>query len=130
MAAGKLDLSLEQGATWRRQLTWHDPGPDADTLGPLKDLTGCTAHLQIRNKVGGTMLLELTDESGITLGGTAGTIDILFTGAQTLTLTVKSAVYDLYVIFIGDDPRRVLEGKVSVDFTVTTPIEPDGEVVP
>ena len=124
MAAGKLDIGIEQGATWRRQLTWYDTPPaggPAGSQGPLKDLTGCTAHMQIRDRIGGTVLVDLTDTAGITLGGAAGTITIVITAEQTRAITGKKGVYDLYVIFPGDDERRVLEGAVANDLSVTQP---------
>ncbi len=124
MAAGTLNIAIEQGATWRRQLTWYDPPPTgspAGTQGPLKDLTGCAAHMQIRDRIGGTVLVDLTDTAGITLGGVAGTIDIVITAAQTRAITGKKGVYDLYVTFPGDDERRVLEGAVTNDLSVTQP---------
>ena len=62
------------------------------------DLTGYTARLQIRAKVSSTeFALELTEASGLTLGGPAGTIDIALTPTQTESDLdgLKSAVYDL-----------------------------------
>lgn len=126
MTAATLDIVIEQGATWDRQLLWREavpPNSDPGTLGDLKDLTGASAHMQVRVKPGGSMLAELTSAAGITLGGTAGTIDILMTGAQTMALNVKTAYYDLYVIFPGDDPRKVITGKVTIIPTVTSPVE-------
>lgn len=130
MAAGKLNIAIEQGATWRRRLTWHEPAPDNSdpgTLGPPKDLTNCTAHMQIRQKAGTPVLVNLTDANGgIVLGGDAGTIDIVITAAQTASVTLKAAAYDLYVTFPpandgeAPDVRRVLEGTVTNDLTVTT----------
>lgn len=115
MPAAKYDLALEQGATFVRTFTWTNP----DTT-PV-DLTGATAHLQIRTGVANivnTTLLDLTQGSGITLGGTAGTITITFTASQTASLTVAKAQYDLYVT-IGSTVTRLLEGSVTIDPTVT-----------
>lgn len=126
MAAGKLDLDVEQGATFRRQLLWRQPSPDGGTtLGAPYDLTGAVAHMQVRGKAGlDPVLIELSDTDGLTLGGTAGTIDIVISSARTASLTVKKAVYDLYVIFDGGtgDAVRIVEGAVNVDQSVTLPV--------
>jgi hypothetical protein len=113
MAAGVYQVNIEQGATFRLHVTWQAPN------GSPIDLTGQTAHMQIRTAHDGALLLELTDTAGITLGGTAGTIDIVITATQTSSLTVWRAVYDLYIIPVVGDRTRLLEGPVVVDPTVT-----------
>lgn len=124
MAAGKLDLTLEQGATYRRQLLWRHPSADGGTTpGDPYNLTGCTAHMQIRTKVGGDVLVDLNDQDGITLGGSAGTIEIVVSSSRTMSLTVTKAVYDLYVHFPNSDVVRVLDGKVTIDPTITSPVD-------
>jgi hypothetical protein len=125
VAAGNLDLALEQGATYRRLLLWRHPSADGTTPGPTYDLTDCTAHMQIRPRVGDpTVLVDLTDEDGINLGGTAGTIEIVISAAQTMAIAVLKAVYDLYVHFPNGDVVKVLDGKVAITPTVTSPVFP------
>lgn len=64
--------------------------------GAVVDLTGYTALLKVRGYPDATTsLLSLTDGSGITLGGTAGTIDIAFTAVQTEALGPGFFPYDL-----------------------------------
>ena len=69
MKAGKYDITIEQGAGFEVPLSYR-----AD--GDLVDLTGSRARLQMREKVGSSVVLfELTTENdGITLGGVDGTI--------------------------------------------------------
>lgn len=125
MAAGNLDLTLEQGATYRRQFLWRHPSQDGGTTpGALYDLSGCTAHMQIRQRAGTDILVDLNDTDGIALGGTAGTIAILISSDRTMSLTVLKAVYDLYVHFPNGDVVKVLDGKVTVIPTITSPVTP------
>jgi hypothetical protein len=119
MAAGVVHLALEQGSTYRRRITWCEPGITAGTVGPPRDLTECVAHMQIRTGLGGTVLVDLTEISGLALGGVAGTIDIYITDVQTTAITMRRAVYDLYVQFPTGDRIRLIEGKVSIDPAVT-----------
>ena len=74
------------------------------------DMSGYTARMHIRDKVGGTLLLELTTENGgITLDNAAKKIHRTISAEDTAALTVKKAVYDLemvsgdYVIKIDAD---------------------------
>lgn len=139
MAAGEFHaFEVEQGSTLRMHLTWYQPGPlDPETLapqldeygrtvkGPPHDLTGCSAQMQFRAKPGSALLMEATtDNGGIVLGGTDGTLDIHFTDEQTLALTGRNAQYDLYVEFPSGERYRLMEGKVPVDATVTRITEP------
>lgn len=126
MAAGVFDLTIEQGATFRRTVIWRDPNVNPTTPGPVKNLTGCTAVMEIRNAVAdradSVILLSLTTENGgITITGAEGRLDIHATGIQTRALTAKKGVYDLYVLYPGDldDPVKILKGAVAIDKTVT-----------
>lgn len=115
MSAGKLNITIEQGATWSKSLLWTDDGvPPAPV-----DLTGRTARMQIRQaQASRTAMLELTTENGgITLGGAAGTIDILATAEQSATLK-SDGVYDLEIV-TGDVVERLLQGKMKLSLEVT-----------
>lgn len=113
MSAGEYTLKIEQGATYKLSLTAYDK------TGALFNLTGFTAAMQIRKTTASTAaLVELTHSSGITLGGAAGTIDIVIPASVTTTLTTKTAVYDLKITG-GGETIRVLKGNVEVDDAVT-----------
>jgi hypothetical protein len=88
---------------------------------PPVDLTGFTARMQIRDTVDATAILATltTENGGITLGGTAGTIALLLTAAQTTLLTFTSAVYDLEIISAGGVVTRLLSGAVVLSKEVT-----------
>jgi hypothetical protein len=63
--------------------------------------------------------IELTTEnSGIILGGTAGTFEIAMTNAQTAALD-SDGVYDLEIISGGGTVSRVIQGTFTLDLEVT-----------
>lgn len=113
--AGRLDLTIEQGATFRLLLTWRDEG------GALRDLTGYTARMQIRREAADdTVLLALTTENGgISLGGAAGTIALLATSDQTAALGFESGVYDLELEDGSGEVTRLLSGTATLSAEVT-----------
>jgi hypothetical protein len=113
--AGKLNIVIEQGATFNPVFTYTDEN-DA-----LIDLTGYTARMQLRDKVASTTILdELTTENGgITLGATLGTIALLFTATQTAAMSYTKAVYDLELINTTSVVTRLLQGSVEVSKETT-----------
>lgn len=115
MPAAELDLTIEQGATFDKTLTWQD----ADST-PI-DITGYVARMQIREeKSADAVLLELTDVNGrIVLGDAAGTIQLLINAADTEAFAFTSGVYDLELESPGGVVTRLVEGKVKVSLEVT-----------
>lgn len=116
MAAAKLKLVIEQGATFRKLLTWKAGTP----LAPV-DLTGCTARMQIRSTLPSpTVLHELTTENGgITLGGAAGTITLYISPIQSALMAWTAGVWDIEIITSAGDVTRLLYGPVTVSPEVT-----------
>ncbi len=104
----KLDLCLYRSDNFSHQITWVD-----STTGVPIDLTGYTAKMEARRKVGGTILMAATETSGLVLGGVAGTIDILLTPAQT-NVAFRDNVYDLE----ATSPASVVTTLTQGDFTV------------
>lgn len=101
-------------------------GTTADALKNLivvkvpMDLTGMTARMQIRPKVTeATVLLELTDTHGITLGGDTGVASLRIEAAETTTLDFKTAVYDLELEAVDGTVSRILQGVVTLSPEVT-----------
>ena len=87
---------------------------------PPVDLTGFTARMQIRETIESTTtLVSLTEASGITLGGTAGTIGITIAATATALLDFDSAVYDLEVVSAGGIVTPVAYGNVYLNDEVT-----------
>lgn len=119
-APTKVPLKIYQGATFFESWAWST-APDENSPYTPVDLTGCTARMQIRSKIEATTpLLTLTTENGgISLGGTAGTIELLIDADDTAALTWTSGVYDLEVVFPGGQVTRLTYGSVTVSPEVT-----------
>ena len=110
--AGTYNIICDQGATFQRQITWND------TNGDPVDLTGYTARMQVRPTTDSTTLtLELTTGNNrITLGGAAGTIELLV-AASVMTMA-GDFVYDLELVS-GTIVTRLVEGFFTVRAEVT-----------
>lgn len=112
----KLKFVIYQGATFRKRLTWT-----VQTTGAAIDLTGCTARMHIRAKLPDTttLLVLTTENARITLGGTAGTVDLFISDEDTALITWTSGVWDLEIAHPNGDVTRLAEGSVSVSKEVT-----------
>lgn len=89
-----------------------------------KDLAGHSARMLIKDKVGGTTLLELSDANHrIVLDNTTKTITLNISAADTEQITWKKGVYDLELID-GDVVTALLYGAVTVTKEVTTAAVP------
>jgi hypothetical protein len=113
MPATTWRIIIEQGATWRFRLTIAG-----------RDLTGCTARMQIREVYASpTPLLDLTSDpaAGITIDGPAGTITVEISAAQTAALAGvhRGGVYDLELESPDGTVERLLKGDVLIDPEVT-----------
>lgn len=109
---GSYDFTLAQGATFDRTLTYK-------VGGTAVNLTTYGAQMQARQAFeSGTAILDLAAGTGITLGGTAGTIRLQLSATQTAALTPGSYVYDLELT-VGSAVTRLLEGRLYVTPEVT-----------
>lgn len=115
-APGVLNLDCYQGATFDYTLTWKSAGVPVN-------LTGYTARMQVRESYdAGTAILALTNGTGITLGGTAGTIAL--TAAATATAALdgtphKQYIYDLELVSGAGVVTRLVEGNFTIYPEVT-----------
>lgn len=107
MAAGRYNFKLDQGASFTLPITWKDSGDS-----PI-DLTGYSAKFTVLD-ADNNALLELTDGSGITLGGAAGTISVAFTPTQTNAFAFVSAKYVLELT-VGSTQTHLLRGLIEVN---------------
>lgn len=111
MAAGRYDLTIEQGATFKRTLLWQ-----SSAATPI-NITGWTARMQVKDRIGGTTLLNLTTENGgITLVGATGSISLLASATQTSAIKQKKGVYDLELQSNSATPEvtRLVSGNVVI----------------
>ncbi|MHB8890307.1 MAG: hypothetical protein ACYC46_15960 [Acidobacteriaceae bacterium] len=122
MIPGQLNLQVQAGNTFQSVLTWSTTPVGSTTSTPV-DLTGCTANMQVRQNYGDPVLLALsssvltTNGSGITLGGTAGTITITITPLDAAALV--SGIYDLEIQFSDGSIQTPVAGSVIVSPEVT-----------
>lgn len=109
---GNYNITAYQGATYNLNLIWTI----ADT--PV-NLTNYTAAMQVRENAAATaVILDLSTESGITLGGTAGTIAITVPADTMAATQPGNYVYDLE-LDSGDEVTRLLQGGFAIQAEVT-----------
>ncbi len=109
---GTYNITCPQGATWDKTFT-------VTIGGTALNLTGYTAAMQVRESVGSTAtLVNLTNGSGITLGGTAGTIGVTISSTASAAISAGSYSYDLE-LNSGSTITRLLEGAFNVTGNVT-----------
>ena len=106
---------MDQGATFSRAITWQD-----SQAVPV-NLTGYTARMQVRDEVdSASAALSLTTEnSRISLGGTAGTITLLVSATDTAAVAAGEYVYDLELVSGSGTVTRLIQGCFTVDAEVT-----------
>lgn len=116
MAAHKVDLAVDQGATFDKSFVWR-------LSGALVDLTGCAARSQVRASASSTtVLFDMTSANGrVELGGAAGTVRLLLTDEVTAALAAKPGVYDLFIDFPAGNSVRLMAGNFTVAQRVTRP---------
>lgn len=109
---GTYNIVCPQGATFDRTFTVNVGAT------PL-DLTGYTAAMQVRESAdSATALLSLTNGTGITLGGTAGTISVVVASTASAAIAAGSYSYDLE-LNSGSTVTRLLAGAFNVTGNVT-----------
>lgn len=117
MTPAEIDLTIYQGATFRRTFQWKTGSPATPV-----DLTGYTARMQIRKKVtDATPVLTLTSAAGgITFTNRSqGQFEIVISADATAALTIKTGVYDLELIAANNEVTRLIQGTVEVSPEVT-----------
>jgi hypothetical protein len=129
MGAGKLNLLIEQGATYAQDFRYKD------SAGNPVDLTGYAGRMQIRpNKESTTVYLALSsslnpDGTGIYFTGanniypsSSGTIGIFISSCTSSLLNFTEAYYDLEIYTNTDNCPyviRFIEGQVRLNKEVT-----------
>lgn len=132
MPAKTMDLLIEQGATFDLTFTWADTVTENGTTTNVpKNLTGCTARMQVRAGYGKDVLLEATTANGRIILDADGEVHILLPEVVTDTAPIvitptgtkvrRRAVYDLEVQWPDGRVDRVLEGKVTFSPNITRP---------
>ena len=113
---GKLNLNCYQGATFDYEMTWT-------AAGSAVDLTDYTARMQVRPSYdSSTVIVSLASGSGITLGGTAGTIELFLSAEDTAELDGTPStqfLYDLELESSSGNVTRLVEGSFFIYPEVT-----------
>ena len=117
MPAAKLDITIEQGATWARTL-----GLVRANKTPMS-LVGYTGKAQIRTKPeDDTVLAEFT--VAFVEPRTSGKIMYSLTDEETTELTFSTAAYDLFIISPSGVTTKLVYGTVSVVPAITRFVVP------
>lgn len=118
--AGKLNLKINKGETFRYTLKWLD-----ENEVPI-DITGYDARMHIRPEIDSdTILLKfasdplLNPDGEITITPVTGEIVLYLGATQTADIDWESGVYDLEMYVSPDEVIRLIEGKVVVTKEVT-----------
>ena len=110
MAAGKYNFTLEQGATFSREITVQDSGS-------AMNLTGYTPRMQMRS-THDSSTIALTITASIS-NATQGKISLSATDTLTSAVEEGIYVYDLEIESSGGIVTRLMEGNVTVTPEVT-----------
>lgn len=109
----RYNITCYQGATFDQTFT-----VSVDDV-PM-NLTGYSAAMQVRQTIDSSSpAVSLTNGSGITLGGTAGTIRVVIAATATAALTDEQYVYDLELTSGSGITDRYLMGTFIVSGEVT-----------
>jgi hypothetical protein len=112
-APGYLDLDCYQGANFDYQLTWT-------VGGSAVNVTGYSSRMQVRQAVDSTAVaFSLVSGTGITLGGTAGTIALSAVATATAGIEAGQYVYDLELVSGTGYVTRLVGGNFVVSAEVT-----------
>lgn len=85
------------------------------------DLTGYTARMSIKDKIGGAVLHSLTTENGgIVIDPAAKTILLSIPAATTEDFTWSRGVYDLEMVSSAGKVTRIISGRIALSREVTT----------
>lgn len=120
MAAGRYDTTIEQGATFSRQVTWQSQD------GSAINLTGYTLSGKIRKKASDAK--ELISFTCTIVNASSGIFTFSLTAAETSGLPsaygetadkeLLPCVYDIEAS-IGSTVYRILEGIINISPQVT-----------
>jgi len=129
MAAAKYNITLEQGAEFRKTITWKD------SAGSALNLEGYTARMKIRQKVDGTVVAAIesdvaTNNQGVSGGDIinitegSGKIELFISSLTTAAIDGPSAgtpeldwgYYDLELVPPKDLVKSGLDSVTGLEF--------------
>ena len=109
---GRYNITAYQGATYNFEMIWSiDEVP--------VNLTPYTAAMQVRENANSVEpILSLTSSSGITLGGTAGSIAVNIPASTMGSAVAGNYVYDLELAN-GSEVVRLIQGSFAIQAEIT-----------
>lgn len=115
MPAGLYNFAAEQGATLARTIQYLDSSEN-----PI-DLSDYDASMQVRlTAADASTILSLTSGAEITLGGAAGTIEVVIAATVLSAILPKKYVYDLELHHqTNGTVIRLIQGAFNVSAEVT-----------
>ena len=118
MAAVKeVELVVPQGATFIYEMTYVDP---LTNNAPV-NLTGFTARMQVRAKLGDAAIVysaDTTADMAIPAPAT-GVVLLTVPAAVTATWTFRRAVFDVEIVSSAGIVTRIVKGAMLLDREVT-----------
>lgn len=119
MKATQFDIEMEQGATFDEiSFTWWT---DSTKTAPV-NLTGYSARMQMREDYDDAdpqFEVLSTTVGEITLGGAAGTVDVVVPATKTAAITARKGFYDLELVSPSGKVVKLMKGRVTVFPEVT-----------
>lgn len=111
MSAGYHHFIIEQGATFGQTLTLKD---SSDTVINLTGYTSAEMDLRETPESSSEVLTLTTANSRIALGGSAGTVTLSISAADTANLTAGDGIFDLEIVDGSSRVYRILEGTYTI----------------
>ena len=120
MAAGRYDITIEQGATFTLPISYKDSNDAVIDLS-----SGYTARMKIKESAGGTVIssTESADSPkntlSIALAASGNNITVSMSATNTAALDFETAIYDLELV-AASNVDRIIEGRVKLSREVTS----------
>lgn len=122
--AAKIDLTIETGVTFTRTFVWRKEDQSR------RSLAGLRAKMQIREKPGSPVLVELSSADGHIIlegteveGDTTGVFVLNIPGPLTIGIKKPNATYDIRFETIATEDHepsyRPVDGDIVFDLAVT-----------
>jgi len=130
-STGVHHICARQGETFKLNFVVRVGDVDADGA-PIKvngkqtstpmDLSGYTAHMQVRRKPDSDVVFDFSTDSEITLGGVAGTVAVVGAAAVMAAQTATKYMWDIDLIAgvgVGGEVLTPLAGAFTLEPQVT-----------
>ena len=118
MAADTYDLTIDQGADWTWTIRWKVGANER--RAELKDTTGYTARMQVRQKYDSlNPVISLTTENGLIELGSDGSFQLNIPSSVTEDLPPGKFVYDFEAVSPEGFVTKLVRGTFRVVPEVT-----------